>query len=204
MMDPQSAFLSAVDATSPQTAHQGSSVGREASMKDFVSRQYSGPALFAALSVIFIACSIFIPFGFPWLGLAWVGVGFAAARWTRIRPSPSIHGVLDDVDAEPALAVASRPAAPVTRVVLHVAWLSFLVASLSAGALDPAANLSACKRGWSSCDSSQLTLQEMTAVAEAKRIRNVSDCRGGLSSCEKWKLSEPETIGNTVPAYDPH
>ncbi len=70
-------------------------------MIDFVSHRYSGLALLAALSVIFLACSIFIPYGFPWMGLGWVGLALVAAGWKRIRPARSIYGVLHDVEAEP-------------------------------------------------------------------------------------------------------
>jgi hypothetical protein len=85
-------------------------------MNDFVSRRYSGLALFPAFSVVFAACSIFIPYGFPWVGLAWVGLAFAAASWTRIRFGRSIYGVLEDVEAEPVPVVAKARSA--TRVVL--------------------------------------------------------------------------------------
>ena len=74
-------------------------------MKDVVPGRYSGLALLAALSVIFFACSIFIPYGFPWMGLGWVGLALVAARWKRIRPARSIYGVPRDVEAEP---MASR------------------------------------------------------------------------------------------------
>jgi hypothetical protein len=87
-------------------------------MNDFVSRRYSGLALFAALSVVFAACSIFIPYGFPWVGLAWVGLAFAAASWTRIRSGRSIYGVLEDVEAELVPVPVVAKARSATRVVL--------------------------------------------------------------------------------------
>ncbi len=170
-------------------------------MKDFVSRRYSGWTLFAALSVLFVACSMLYPYGFPWFGLAWVGLAFGVARWQRISPGRSIYGVLNDVDAEP-VPVTVKPGRSSSRVVLQVSWLCFLAVSLTAATPDPAANLYACKNGMPSCDRTQLTLSEMTAVANAERARNVSNCRSGQSSCEKWKLTEAETIALTVAAYD--
>ena len=56
--------------------------------------RYSGSALLAALSVIFFACSIFIPYGFPWMGLGWVGLALVAAGWKRFRPARPIYRVL--------------------------------------------------------------------------------------------------------------
>ena len=62
-------------------------------MKDIVPGRYSGLALLAALSVIFFACSIFIPYGFPWMGLggwvwpSWLRAGRGSARRGRSRVS---------------------------------------------------------------------------------------------------------------------
>ncbi len=85
-------------------------------MKDLVSsRRYSGLASVAALSVVFVACSIFIPYGFPWVGLGWVGLALGAALWMRIRSACSIDQVLRDVEAEPIATVAARPGPSATR-----------------------------------------------------------------------------------------
>jgi len=73
-------------------------------MLGFVSgRRYSVWALAAALAVVFVACSIFIPYGFPWLGLAWVGLALVAALWLRrMRSARSLYQIARDVNAEPA------------------------------------------------------------------------------------------------------
>ena len=54
-------------------------------MKDFVS--VAGTVCWhwsPRFRLVFVACSIFIPYGFPWIGLAWVGLAFGAALWKRI------------------------------------------------------------------------------------------------------------------------
>ena len=84
----------------------------------------------------------------------------------------------------------------------HVAWLSLLPAFLLAGTPDPAANLSACKNGWPSCEPSRLTLVEVTEVAAAQRARNAWNCRNDLGSCDRSKLTEAEGIAVAVAAYD--
>jgi hypothetical protein len=78
-------------------------------MLGFVSgRQYSVRAFVAALAVMFVAFSIFVPYGFPWLGLGWVGVALGAALWVRrMRSARSLFQVTRDINAEPALARAA-------------------------------------------------------------------------------------------------
>lgn len=76
----------------------------------------------------------------------------------------------------------------------HLAWLSLLPVLLFAAPPDPAANLSACKSGWSSCERSLLTPIELTAVTLAEHARNLSLCRSGLSSCDQSQLTEAEAI----------
>src|SRR5713101_1885526 len=179
-------------------------------MKGFVSsRRFSVLALVASLPVVWV-CSIFIPYVFPWMGLGCLAL--SAVLWVSMRSTRSIAQVLHDVEAEPMPAVAGkrsknhvgaaksgRLAAPIWA---QVAWLSLLPVFLPAGTLDPAANLSACKKGWLSCERSRLTLVEMTEVTLAGRARNVSSCRNGLSSCDQWKLTKTEAIATAVAAYD--
>lgn len=71
-----------------------------------------------------------------------------------------------------------------------------------AGEPERAANLSACKGGWSSCDRPRLTLLEMTEVTRAGRARNVASCRSGLAVCDRSRLSGPEAIALAVALYD--
>ena len=81
-------------------------------MLGFVSgRRYSVWALAAALAVVFVAYSIFIPYGFPWLGLGWVGLALVAALWVRrMRSARSLYQIARDLNAEPAPArAASSP-----------------------------------------------------------------------------------------------
>lgn len=172
-------------------------------MKDSVSsRWFSVFALLASLSVVWVACSIFVPYGFPWMGLGWVGLALSAALWVRMGSTRSIAEVLQDVESEPIPAVAAKPARLPARIWAHVAWLSLLPVFLFAGPLDPAANLSACKNGWPSCERSRLTLVEMTEVALAGHMRNVSNCRNGLNPCDQWKLTKVEAIAVAVAVYD--
>ena len=171
-------------------------------MKGFVSsRRFRVFALVALVSVLWVACSMFIPYGFPWVGLGGVGLVLTTALWLGMGSTRSIAQVLGDVEGEgtPSAGKSGRLAAPIW---VPIAWLSLCPVLLSAGTPVPAANLSACKSGWSSCDRSLLTLEEMTAVANVERARNVSNCRSGQSSCDKWKLTEPEAIAVAVAVYD--
>jgi membrane protein implicated in regulation of membrane protease activity len=78
-------------------------------MLGFVSgRPYSVWALAAALVVVFVAYSILIPYGFPWLGLGWVGFALVAALGVRrMRSARSLHQIARDINAEPAPAQAA-------------------------------------------------------------------------------------------------
>ena len=174
-------------------------------MKDSVSsRQDSSVfALLAGLSAVWMACSIFIPYGFPWMGLAWVGLAISAALWVSIRSTrlTTVAQLLREVEAEPIRAVAGLAAHPgaksgrlAARPWVYLACLSLWPACLSAATPDAAANLSACKNNWSSCERSRLTLTEMTEVTLAARSRNLASCREGLSRCDEKKLSRAEAI----------
>jgi len=172
-------------------------------MKDFVStRRFGFFALVTSMPVVWLACSILVPSGYPWMGLAWVGLALSAALWLDIRSTPSMAQVLHHAEAAPIPAVASKSGRPLTRPWVHVAWLSLLSVSLLAGTPDPAANLAACKNGAPSCDRSRLTLLEVTQVALARHARNVANCRSGLSSCDPWNLTDAEAIAVAVTAYD--
>lgn len=87
-----------------------------------------------------------------------------------------------------------------------VACLSFWPVLLFAGTPDPAANLSACKKGWPACERSRLTLSEMTEVALAKHARkqeaaavdlavhrsNMANCKDGRDTCDYSLLTRSE------------
>ena len=83
---------------------------------------------------------------------------------------------------------------------LSVVWVA---GSLLGSCPMPAANLSACKNGWTSCDRSRLTLAQMTEVtlarAGAERLRIAGT---GLNPCDQWKLTETEAIALAVAVYD--
>ncbi len=88
-------------------------------MQGFVSsRQYRGVAS-VALSGVFVACSILIPFGFPWLGFGLVGLTLGAALWLNMDSRRSLAEVLRAVEGEPLLALAAdcggSPADPTQR-----------------------------------------------------------------------------------------
>jgi hypothetical protein len=171
-------------------------------MKDSVGHWSGVSPLVALMSVIWLACSIFIPFGFPWMGFGWAGLALLAALWVRMRSPRSIAQVLRDVEAEPQPDVSARAVRGAGRIWAHVAWLSLWPAVVLAGAPATVANLSACKNGWSSCERSWLTLTEMTEVARADHARNVGDCRHAFRSCDRSRLSAAETIAVAVALYD--
>jgi len=82
-------------------------------MQDFVSTPWVRVAgLATSMSAVW---AIFILYGFPWMGLVWVTLACAGALWLRRRSTRSIWQVLDDVEAEPARALAAS--GPVTRSV---------------------------------------------------------------------------------------
>ena len=85
-------------------------------------------------------------------------------------------------------------ASPLPHLAWLSVWLSVLPVLLFAAPPDPAANLSACKNGWSSCERSRLTPVELAVVTLAERARNLSICRSGLSSCDQSQLTEAEAI----------
>jgi hypothetical protein len=172
-------------------------------MKDSASNRWSSVfPLVSLMSVIWLACSIFIPFGFPWMGFGWAGLALSAALWVRMRSPRSIAQVLRDVEAEPQPDVSARAGRGAGRIWAHVALLSLWPAVVLAGAPATVANLSACKNGWSSCERSRLTLTEMTEVARADHARNVGDCRHAFRSCDRSRLSAAETIAVAVALYD--
>src|SRR6266699_2847915 len=159
--------------------------------------------LVAALSVVWVAFFILMPNAFPWTRLGWVALALSGALWVRVRQNStrSIAEVLQDVETEPLPAVAAKSRLP-APIWGYVAWLSLLPVSLLAGTPDPAANLSACKNGWPSCEASLLNPVEVTEVAAAKRARNAWNCRNDVGSCDRSKLTEAEGIAVAVSAYD--
>ena len=55
-------------------------------MNDSVSSR--PPSVFAGvalLATLWVACSIFIPYGFPWMGLGWVGLALSGALFSGAR-----------------------------------------------------------------------------------------------------------------------
>jgi len=50
-------------------------------------------------------------------------------------------------------------------------------------------NVSDCRNGWGTCDRSQLSDREATALAVAEHRRNVSNCDNGFSSCDHSRLT---------------
>ncbi len=64
--------------------------------------------LVAALSVVWVAGSIFIPYAFPWMGLGWLALALSGALWVRARhdSTRSIAQVLQDVETQFRPAVA--------------------------------------------------------------------------------------------------
>src|SRR6267378_629582 len=84
--------------------------------------------LVAALSVVWVACSILIPNGFPWMGLGWGALALLGALLVRVRHNspPSIAEVLPDVEREPMPAVAAKSGRLPAPIWGHVACLSLL------------------------------------------------------------------------------
>jgi len=70
------------------------------------SDPFSVLALVAALSVLQVA--IFIPHGFAWMGLGWVGLALSAALWASVSSSRSIAQVVHGVAVEPMPAAAAK------------------------------------------------------------------------------------------------
>jgi len=84
----------------------------------------------------------------------------------------------------------------------HVACLSLWPVFLLAGTPDPVANLSACKKGWSTCERSHLTASELTEVARADHARNVVACRRGAEECDLSGLGPAEAVALAVAEHD--
>ena len=83
-------------------------------MKDSVSsRRLSVFPLVAALSVVWVASSIFIPYGFPWTGLAWGALALSLALW-RVKSggTRSIAQILRDFDARAGTGGGQEDPAP--------------------------------------------------------------------------------------------
>jgi hypothetical protein len=158
--------------------------------------------LVAGLSVVWVAFSLFTPYGFPWTALGWVGLALSAALWQVSSSSTrSISQILSDIDAQPVPAMAPKPRVSAPKIGVLVACLGLWPALSFAGTPDPA-NLAACKSGSSSCDRGRLTLVEITEVALAGRARNVSNCKNGLKPCAREKLNKVEAIAVAVALYD--
>lgn len=109
-------------------------------------------SLVVGLSVVWLACSIFVPYGFPWVGLGWVVLALFIAQLLSRRSGRSIHDVIHAIEREPALARAPKPRATAARLLMCAAWLSAWPALVSADVPDAAVELSACRHGWSPCD----------------------------------------------------
>lgn len=81
-------------------------------MKGFVSSRRLGfVALITSIPIVWLACSMLVPSGDPWMGITWTGLALSAAVWLEMRSIPSLAHVLDFVGAAPipAVAVRSRP-----------------------------------------------------------------------------------------------
>ena len=166
-------------------------------MDSVSSRRLSVFPLLGSLSVVWVASSILIPYGFPGMGLGWVGLALAAL-WVTVRSTRSIAQVLRDFEAEPTPAVGAKSGRLAAPKWVHVAWLSLLAVSLFAGTTDPAANLSACKNGRTSCERSRLTLVEMTEGTLAERARIVSNCKPGFDPCDHSRPTRSEASEKAV------
>lgn len=141
------------------------------------------PVVWVSFFAFWTACSILTPYGFPWTGIGWGLLALSAVLWT---------GKPRRLAAVPAVAARSRRL-PGPMIGALLAALSLAPTLLWAGAPD-AANLSACKYGWSSCDRARLTLVERSDVARAERARNLWNCKSGWSSCDPTVLTEPEAL----------
>lgn len=111
MVAQQFAFLSAVDKDRPFPALDSSSpkqiLDREGGLqlKEFVSNHWTSVVtVVASMSVI---CVIFVPYGFPWTGLAWSSFALLAAALMAMRSTRSIRQVIDDIETEPRPAAAA-------------------------------------------------------------------------------------------------
>ncbi len=173
-------------------------------MKDFVSsHRISVFSVVAAVSVVWVICSILVPHWLPWMGLWWVGLALSAALWRMGTSSDrSIAQILRDADAQPVPAKATRSGRLPAPTILALVAASILLPALALGATPDSTNLSACRSGFSACDRSRLTLLEISELALEARARNVSNCRNGLTPCQQDKLSKAEAIAVSVALYD--
>jgi membrane protein implicated in regulation of membrane protease activity len=80
-------------------------------LKEFVSgHRISVAVLVALMSVV---CAIFVPYGFPWTGLAWASLALLAAALMAMRSTRSIRQVIDDVETEARPAATAQERAPI-------------------------------------------------------------------------------------------
>lgn len=74
-------------------------------MQDYVSTRWIRVVgLLASMSLLW---ALFIPYGFPWMGFAWVSLACSGALWLRKQSTSSIAQMIHDLEAEPARAVAT-------------------------------------------------------------------------------------------------
>src|SRR5580658_10289512 len=67
-----------------------------------------------------------------------------------------------------------------------------ILSCIPAYAADPDPQLASCLKGSPDCDISQLSPQQMTAVANAARARNLANCETGLTSCDPTRLTREQ------------
>ncbi len=67
-------------------------------MKEFVSSHWIG--VVTVVAFMSVTCVIFVPYGFPWTGLAWASLALLAAALVGMRSTRSIRQVIDDVETE--------------------------------------------------------------------------------------------------------
>lgn len=86
-------------------------------MKRVVSK--TGIGVVTTAITMSVICAAFVPYGHPWLSLAWAALACAAGVWvvkSSSSPSPLMSDVIRDVEAE-SPRVSAAPAHPVsTRV----------------------------------------------------------------------------------------
>lgn len=73
-------------------------------MKDLLSSHWSSVVALAA--TLLLLCGILGPYEFPRAGLTWVVLVLSAGFFLPMTSTRSIRQVIDDVDGEPATAVA--------------------------------------------------------------------------------------------------
>jgi hypothetical protein len=83
-----------------------------------------------------------------------------------------------------------------TPICAHLVWLVFCSAILfgqQSNTSEHQRNFSNCRNGSSSCDRSQLSDTEATALAVAEHRLNVSNCENGFTSCDHSRLTVVES-----------